>query len=483
MVQFRTHRRGFVSTILVLCLLSPLVAWAGVAGKVIFKSGVASVRHVDNSVIEAQKDLPLMAGDTIETQEGRVQLSLIDGGKVSLQPNTIYKISKYEFSGKEDGSEYAFTELIKGGLRTITGWVGHKNPERYQLKTAVATIGIRGTEFTLNLNGDHFLMTTNQGSVDVCNGAGCLNASAGMSIAVNGSGDKPKFSKAQAVSRAKQPNANSAGSVESSKPVFAAADKIGDDGLPEAINDDALNEAKNKQLANFNGKAMVATLMKTNCACGVDDVYEAGLKMNNLSRPVEIDNNNVPTIISPVTFDAINSGTDGIVSWGRATGSFKNGATDEPFEWMDYIVGAKPPPGQLNNLTGTYNVFASTAPMFVDVNGLSTPVGAVNTTTGSLTFDFGTSLYNYNLNVQTVGENYLLAGSDSLGKNNPSFAASGTVTSIGATCGGESVCSQALQDGAHLIQGAFFGKKGERAGMQYGFTVPTGAIYGSAVLK
>ncbi len=67
-------------------------------------------------------------------------------GKVSLQPETIYKINQYSFSGEEDGSEYALTELmIKGGLRTISGLIGHKNRERYQPTTPAATIGIRGS--------------------------------------------------------------------------------------------------------------------------------------------------------------------------------------------------------------------------------------------------------------------------------------------------------------------------------------------------
>ena len=149
-------------------MLISTATFANVVGTVIFKAGDVSVTHEDKSVITAEKNTALNAGDTIETREGRVQFSLIDGGKVSLQPNSVFKINKYEFSGKEDGSEFAFTELIKGGLRTISGLIGHKHRDRYQLKTAVATIGIRGTEFTVNFNNNELLMTTNHGSVDVC---------------------------------------------------------------------------------------------------------------------------------------------------------------------------------------------------------------------------------------------------------------------------------------------------------------------------
>ena len=80
------------------------ITFAQSAGKVTFKIGDVTITHTDKTIIQAVKNDPLNAGDTIETRDGRLQLALIDGGKVSLQPNTIYKINKYEFSGKEDGN-------------------------------------------------------------------------------------------------------------------------------------------------------------------------------------------------------------------------------------------------------------------------------------------------------------------------------------------------------------------------------------------
>lgn len=196
----------FVRTgVAVLALLVSQFAFAGQAGTVTFKTGDVTITRADKTVIKAEKNVVLNAGDTIETKDGRVQLALIDGGKVSLQPNTIYRINKYEFSGKEDGTEYGFTELIKGGLRTISGLIGHKNRDRYQLKTAVATIGIRGTEFTVNFNNNQLIMTTNHGSVDVCNEGGCLNATTGQSIGVAGPGAKPKPSDIAATASAAAP--------------------------------------------------------------------------------------------------------------------------------------------------------------------------------------------------------------------------------------------------------------------------------------
>ena len=199
-------------------LLLSQVAMAKAVGTVTFAAGDVTVSHADKTVTKAAKNAELNAGDAIETKEGRVQLSMIDGGKISLQPNTIYKINQFEFTGKEDGSEYNFTELVKGGLRTISGLIGHKNRDHYQLKTAVATIGIRGTEFTVNFNDNNLLMTTNHGSVDVCNVGGCLNAITGQTIEVAGIGGAPKPSNKAAKAAAAPPAGG--------KAVFAAGESI-----------------------------------------------------------------------------------------------------------------------------------------------------------------------------------------------------------------------------------------------------------------
>ena len=56
---------------------------------------------------------------------------------------------EYEFAGHADGTEKAVFDLVKGGLRTITGVIGRGNQENYQVETPVATIGIRGTHYGL----------------------------------------------------------------------------------------------------------------------------------------------------------------------------------------------------------------------------------------------------------------------------------------------------------------------------------------------
>lgn len=92
----------------------------------------------------------IMKGDTLVTSaRSYTQIRMKDGALISLRPNTELVITDYNFNGQEDGTERGFFELVRGGFRTITGYIGHRNKHNYRVKTAVATIGIRGTHYGL----------------------------------------------------------------------------------------------------------------------------------------------------------------------------------------------------------------------------------------------------------------------------------------------------------------------------------------------
>jgi hypothetical protein len=78
-----------------------------------------------------------------------MQVRFTDQSIVSLRDQSLLKIDEYKFTGKQDGMEKAFFNLVKGGFRTITGLIGKVNKTNYGVKTATATIGIRGTNFAL----------------------------------------------------------------------------------------------------------------------------------------------------------------------------------------------------------------------------------------------------------------------------------------------------------------------------------------------
>ncbi|MBX9903668.1 MAG: FecR domain-containing protein [Burkholderiales bacterium] len=74
-------------------------------------------------------------------------LEFNDQTRITLRPNTVFRLDSY----KADAPEAMLLGLVKGGLRVVTGLLGKRNPSGVKVQTAVATIGIRGTEFDARL--------------------------------------------------------------------------------------------------------------------------------------------------------------------------------------------------------------------------------------------------------------------------------------------------------------------------------------------
>ena len=97
---------------------------------------------------------PVYSTEHIESGKNSfAQVQFIDGSSVTLQAESILDISNYEYNvaGKEDVAAF---DLIEGGVRFVTGAIGKNNPEAFSLNTTVATVGVNGTDFTVNCVGN-----------------------------------------------------------------------------------------------------------------------------------------------------------------------------------------------------------------------------------------------------------------------------------------------------------------------------------------
>lgn len=79
-------------------------------------------------------------------------LQFTDGAKVTVRPNSNLIIEAYLYAGND--RDVATLNLVSGGLRIITGAMAKTNPENYKVRTPVALMGVRGTEFSIMLCGD-----------------------------------------------------------------------------------------------------------------------------------------------------------------------------------------------------------------------------------------------------------------------------------------------------------------------------------------
>ena len=118
---------------------------------------VASRGEVTASTSGTQRSLtqgdPVFVEDQVATGDKSFAiLQFIDGAKVTVRPNSKIVIDQYIFNGGDEDA--ATLNLLEGGLRIITGAMAKSKPESYKVKTPVALMGVRGTEFAIMLCGD-----------------------------------------------------------------------------------------------------------------------------------------------------------------------------------------------------------------------------------------------------------------------------------------------------------------------------------------
>jgi len=140
-----TATKGLV---LLTLLCSASVTWAAVAGTVTQLSGPLLDRKADGAVKILSIKSEVESGDTLVTEKNTYALvKFIDNSEITLKPGTTFKIDNFAFDADKPGGDSASFNLVKGGLRSVTGLLGKRNKEKFEMKTPSATIGIRGTTF------------------------------------------------------------------------------------------------------------------------------------------------------------------------------------------------------------------------------------------------------------------------------------------------------------------------------------------------
>ena len=445
----------------------PLTGQAAGAARVDFAIGDVKALTPDGRTRSLDKGAEIGSGETIDTGSGRAQVRFTDGAQVSLQPQTQFRIDDYRFNGKADGSEKGLFSLIRGGLRTITGLVGRNNRDNYKVTTTVATIGIRGTEYSVAY-GNSISVTTGEGSVEVCNSAGCLIVNSGETAVVKDNNSQPLMTNKKTELPPSQPDAvqptfvsgNSASGGLPTLPSgpgysLAMAGMKTDDGHypfidgPEGFS--ALDGRNSSTRANFDPSGALVSFNST---------FDGGEAPANFTA-------------GGVSAGAL---SDGIIGWGRwRSGSITEGST-VGVQDVHYVVGVPTPAAdlsalQLGSMVGSYALSGFTFPTAYNSSTGLTTVGT-QPVSGSMTADFGAGSVSGNINVPIGGNTYTSSLSSTI--SGPNFSGFNSWSCSGG-CG---------SGGSSTIHGFFVGANASRAGLVYRFNgTDLGTINGAAVFR
>ena len=440
-----------------------LAMGAGVA-RVDFAVGEVTAVAPDGRSRALARGSEIDVGETVATRQGRAQLRFADGAYMSLQPQTEFKVEEFKYSGtgKPHESDNIVMNLLKGGLRTITGFIGRANRKNYRLRTDVATIGIRGTEYSVRYTNSIEVFCAD-GSILVQNEGGTLQLSGGQGGYVASNQTPPQ----QTENRPVLPPESPAGQeIEEQQEQPADPDNPVQEsgvGVPAVIAGPATTGLTGTFLGGY---------AHSHPSIGLSSGPSNAITMANGALSSIEKSAGVVLAIGTAQPDGVVN-TDGVIAWGRWTagsatlgGSSFDLNSSGPFHW---VVGA-PAPNQPTTGTATYTMLGATVPSFD--NGI-TSASLVDSTlavdfgagTGAFHAQFilnGTPISTQSTGVpfSFVGATLSQSGAGSLQVSGP-FSSSSTVSIAGFLAG----------DGA------------ARAGMAYHVQTfspsPAGSVYGA----
>lgn len=166
-------------------LALPLSAFG--SGTVVTLDGSATIKHRGKSM-PAEVASELVAGDTLSTDKhSKAQLRFEDDSVFAVVGESDFKVEQFATPRAATPGNAIFS-LLRGGFRTITGLIGKGKNDTYQVRTAVATIGVRGSAYASVICAgqcpkqfkDGLYVKAERGVITVANAAGKIELRAGQ---------------------------------------------------------------------------------------------------------------------------------------------------------------------------------------------------------------------------------------------------------------------------------------------------------------
>lgn len=114
--------------------------------------GTLSARTPDGPMRIVSQGSRIAVGEILATEaDSSANLKFTDGTRVAIRPNSRMVIDRFRYAIAQPEQDSSAMSLAKGGMRTVTGLIAKRNPQAFETRTPVTSIGIRGTDYALTL--------------------------------------------------------------------------------------------------------------------------------------------------------------------------------------------------------------------------------------------------------------------------------------------------------------------------------------------
>jgi len=119
-------------------------------GRIGILVGQATATGADGGVRVLSPESRVFLNDRIETQKGgRIRIMLDDGTVIEQGEMSVLVLDQYVCCQSPPSDSAFAARIVKGLCRFITGLITKLNPDRFSVKTGMATIGIRGCDVAI----------------------------------------------------------------------------------------------------------------------------------------------------------------------------------------------------------------------------------------------------------------------------------------------------------------------------------------------
>jgi hypothetical protein len=116
------------------------------------KSIVTIQAKTDGKRMPAMVGMPIRQADTLITgADGSAGVTFSDNSLLSTGPNSVLVVDRYSFNSTTHAGQFD-ASLKKGTLAVVSGKMVKQSPGAMRVKTPAAIMGVRGTEFVVQVD-------------------------------------------------------------------------------------------------------------------------------------------------------------------------------------------------------------------------------------------------------------------------------------------------------------------------------------------
>jgi len=138
---------------ILLCLLITLfstIVNAGI-GEVILQEGNTKVQRKAGGEVDSKKQLEILSYDTVKTGQGKTAIQFVDDTRVDVTSHSKLLIDEFVYDPSNKTGKLSI-KATAGTVRYASGQIAKNSQQNVKIETPTATIGVRGTDFTMTID-------------------------------------------------------------------------------------------------------------------------------------------------------------------------------------------------------------------------------------------------------------------------------------------------------------------------------------------